>query len=247
MKVIYAIINLKNGKKYIGSTTNFSRRKVKHLYLLNKGEHHSLSLQHSWNKNISNDYVFHVIEKLSENEDMYIKEQYYLDLYKTYDKKYGYNMSKLVKGVYTTYKTVYQFDFNGNLIKEFPDCTTAADSLNIDNSGLSKCARGKYRFYGGFIWSYDKNISQERINLAKNPIKRSIESRKKMSESAKNRTDKLKPILQYDLNNNFIKEWGSTTELVKEKKYSNGYISDCLNGKHSKAYGYIWKFKNKNE
>ena len=47
MKVIYMIINLKNGKKYIGSTTNFSRRSKNHFYELKNKVHHSISLQNS--------------------------------------------------------------------------------------------------------------------------------------------------------------------------------------------------------
>jgi len=245
MKVIYAIINLINGKKYIGSTTNFSRRKKTHLSKLNKQNHHSLSLQHSWNKNKPENYKFIILELLDQTVNKFEKEQYWLDYYKSYDKKYGYNMCKFAHGPHgrNNIKIVYQFDLNGNLLNEFENCQIAADLLNIDNSGLSKCARGKYRFYGGFIWSYDKELSKERINLANNPSKRSIESKIKMSNSAKNRTDNLKPIIQYDLEGNFIKEWVSTSELVKEKKYSNGYISDCLHGKHKKAYNFIWKFK----
>lgn len=47
MQVIYMILNLKNGKKYIGSATNFQRRKTKHLYQLKNNKHHSISLQQS--------------------------------------------------------------------------------------------------------------------------------------------------------------------------------------------------------
>ena len=98
MKVIYMIINLTNNKKYIGSTTNFSRRKVKHLWMLNSNRHHSISLQHSWNKSIPENYKFIILEKLSELDNKFEKEQFYLDFYKTYDKKYGYNIAKYAEG-----------------------------------------------------------------------------------------------------------------------------------------------------
>jgi hypothetical protein len=53
--------------------------------------------------------------------------------------------------------------------------------------------------------------------------------------------DKIsKPILQYDLEGNFIKEWPSTTEA---KKHHKGDIGACCLGKQKTAGGYIWKYK----
>ena len=248
MKCIYAIINLKNGKKYIGSTTNFSRRKKKHLNMLKKNIHHSKSLQHSYNKNKLEDFKFIIIKKLDDSVDMYKEEQYFLDKFNTYTKGIGYNMSKIAKGIYIEYKKVYQYSFDGKLIKIFDDCRKASDEVQCDNSGLSKCARGKYRYYGGFVWIYEDALDtlEDRLYLANNKPRVSSETRKKMRN--KKLGLYLKPIIQYSLDDEFIKEWGSTTELCKEKGYSNGYISDCLNDKHEKAYGYKWKFKNeKNE
>ena len=49
-----------------------------------------------------------------------------------------------------------------------------------------------------------------------------------------------KPILQYDLNGNFIKEWPSATDVGKE---ANDNICKCLKGKRKSAYGYKWKYK----
>ena len=54
----------------------------------------------------------------------------------------------------------------------------------------------------------------------------------------------LKPIVQYTLEGEFIKEWKGTSEACKELGFSNGQISDCLHGKHEQARGYKWEFKN---
>lgn len=246
MKCIYAIINLKNGKKYIGSTTNFSRRKKGHLYKLRKNKHHSKSLQHSYTKHGEDFFKFIILKTIPLQEDMFIEEQKYIDKFKSADRKFGYNMLRIVNdpGSSIVHKKVYQYSFDGKLIKIFDDCTQAADEAKCDNSGLSKCARGKYRYYGGFVWIYEDALDtlEDRLYLANNKPKVSSKTRKKMRN--KKLGLYLKPIIQYSLDDEFIKEWGSTTELCKEKGYSNGYISDCLNGKHEKAYGYKWKFKN---
>jgi hypothetical protein len=58
------------------------------------------------------------------------------------------------------------------------------------------------------------------------------------------------PVLQYDLKDNFIKEWeskGQAAEWVKEQtgKTSNlvSQIKDCILGRQKTAFGYKWKYK----
>lgn len=244
MNVIYAIVNLKTGKKYIGSSTNFSRRKYKHIRTLRKNIHHSQRLQNSWNKHGEEAFRFVILEKITDNRDIKQVEQVYLDTYRPFDKDKGYNMSSdSVAPTRGKGRTLYQFSMNGEFINKYNSSLEAGEDNNCDPSSILKCAKGKYRYYRGYIWSFDEILPGERVIKANSPCRRTLESRKKMSEKAKQRTDLKKPILQYDLNGNFIKEWESTSILVKETNYSNGYISDCLHGKHKKAYGYIWKFK----
>ena len=95
MKIwIYQIKNKVNNKIYIGSTTNLERRWENHIHQLKNNIHHSIKLQIAWNKYGEDNFEFSIIEEFnSDNEDdKYIKEQYYLDLYEPYTDK-GYNMS----------------------------------------------------------------------------------------------------------------------------------------------------------
>lgn len=52
-----------------------------------------------------------------------------------------------------------------------------------------------------------------------------------------------KEILQYDLKNNFIKEYESACMASRETNICRSCISDCCNGKLKIAGGYIWRFK----
>lgn len=52
-----------------------------------------------------------------------------------------------------------------------------------------------------------------------------------------------KKVLQYDLNNNFIKEWDSLISIEKTLNISASNISKCCLNKKYTAYGYIWKYK----
>ena len=61
------------------------------------------------------------------------------------------------------------------------------------------------------------------------------------TEEAKRK--KSKPIIQYDLDGNFIKEWLSATEAAKSLGKDKSNICICCKGKTKYAYGYIWKYK----
>lgn len=58
-----------------------------------------------------------------------------------------------------------------------------------------------------------------------------------------NRQYQSKPVLQYDLEGNFIKEWKSIMECGRNG-FSDGNISSCCQGKRKKHKGFIWKYKN---
>lgn len=52
-----------------------------------------------------------------------------------------------------------------------------------------------------------------------------------------------KTILQFDLNNRFIKEWNSAKEASKYYNILNTGISQCCNGHLRSSGNFIWKFK----
>lgn len=53
-----------------------------------------------------------------------------------------------------------------------------------------------------------------------------------------------KPIIQYDLKGNFIKEWMSGKNAAHCLNISQGNINNVCNGKRLSAGGYKWNFKN---
>lgn len=51
---------------------------------------------------------------------------------------------------------VYQYDLEGNFVREFESLTEAAKSCNSVTTNISKCCKGNFHTAGGFIWRYDK-------------------------------------------------------------------------------------------
>ena len=55
---------------------------------------------------------------------------------------------------------------------------------------------------------------------------------------------KNKRTVQFSLDGEYIKEWKSVADIVKECNYGQSNISACCLGRKKSAYGYIWKYKN---
>jgi hypothetical protein len=51
-----------------------------------------------------------------------------------------------------------------------------------------------------------------------------------------------RPVLQYTLSGEFVKEWPSMME-AERNGFCHGNVSPCCLGRRKSAYGYIWKFK----
>ena len=53
---------------------------------------------------------------------------------------------------------------------------------------------------------------------------------------------KSKPVFQYDLEGNFIKEWESAAECGRNG-FHQAHIIDCCKGKYKQHKGFIWRYK----
>lgn len=90
---VYCIQNTLNSKRYIGSASkSLKLRMKKHLDRLNMGLHPNEHLQNAWNKYPSGTFSFSVLERCHPDNCLKL-EQKYIDLYKSYDRNYGYNKS----------------------------------------------------------------------------------------------------------------------------------------------------------
>jgi group I intron endonuclease len=90
---IYSIINLINGKRYIGSSLRIPKRFNEHRNELRRGVHKNPYLQNSWNKNGPDKFKFEVIEQCDVLK-LIEREEYWIEFYKTYEEETGYNLSR---------------------------------------------------------------------------------------------------------------------------------------------------------
>lgn len=87
MAVIYSLINLANGKRYIGRTKNPRQRISNHLTAL-KGRYHKNPLI---NKDSDCMFGFEILEENVPFLDESNREVHYILEYRTFDERYGYN------------------------------------------------------------------------------------------------------------------------------------------------------------
>lgn len=96
MRGIYKITQTATGKFYIGSSRDIYARWDEHRSSLRRGKHHSKRLQNAWNKYGADAFQFELVEACEQCDgaQLLIREQYWLDSTKCYDKKIGFNIAR---------------------------------------------------------------------------------------------------------------------------------------------------------
>ena len=109
---------------------------------------------------------------------------------------------------------------------------------NIQFTGSEGCSRmsqeTKNKISSQHVGKPKSTITKNRISESRKGIKFSENTKIKMS------LVKQKPIYQYDLEDNFIKEWVGATTASKELNISKNGIQHVLYGKRLTAGGFKW-------
>ena len=215
MTGIYQIKSKINNKIYIGSAIYFKNRWALHKKSLINNKHHSIYLQNHFNKYGLDDLEFIILE-VCDKSNLIVKEQFYID------------------------------KFN----PEFNMCKIAGSALGIKRSEetkekVRKANLGlKHPEWRNKIKSKSQGGENHWTKFKEIPF--SKESKTKMSNSHKKLYEngyvhpRIKSIIQYDLNDNYIQEWISISAAIKV--YGKG-IQNNLNNKTKTAYGYKWRYK----
>lgn len=216
---IYKVTNIINGKVYIGRSVDIGTRWKRHIWDSNNPSSKEYnSLFHKDLREFGKDkFDFEILEECEE-ELLNEKEKYWINYFGSTDNNYGYN--SMEGGSYISQKTVYQYDFNGNLLNTYKSTREAARINNCSSSHISKCCLGKIPSLKGYLWSYE------------------LRNDMKYTPKPGNR----KTVYQYDLNNNLIGIYESTMEAERITGCNHRHISECCNGKLATHGGFIWSY-----
>jgi group I intron endonuclease len=228
---IYKITNPK-GKVYIGQAVNIDRRKQ--VY---EGLYPSLKKQPKIYNSIKKygwkNHIHELIEECS-TEQLNEKEIYW--------KKYFIDNFGWKDALFCNL-----YDTGGG-----PKSESTKEKISQNKKGTKGYPKGVKRpsNFGESLKSEERNKKIGEGNKGKKKpqtgiklkgIPKTEQHKQNISNSSRGKTRNNKPILQYDLEGNFIKEWISRTEA--KKWLGPGDIAGCLSGKQKQAGGYVWKFK----
>lgn len=144
---IYKIINKVTNEKYVGQTTNFSRRIKDHLSKLRSNSHINPKLQASWNKYGEENFIIEKEQFDLTKEELNEKERQ--EIIKEDSFNNGFNLTFGGDGGNTRGKISFEdfcFIYFGNL--KYDGLTNrTAKNKNIDSSTVSSIKRGQ-----AYIW-----------------------------------------------------------------------------------------------
>ena len=120
---IYQIINIINGKYYVGSSIDIAKRISIHLHHLRTNKHHSILLQRAWNKYGEENFKFNIIEEVANQSELVKIEQKWIDASNCCNSKFGYNLHPIAgssRGIKRTEKQIRAMSerLTGRIISE---------------------------------------------------------------------------------------------------------------------------------
>lgn len=216
---IYKIINIYNGKLYLGKSLLIKYRWKKHLWALKKGVHVNNHLQSAYNKYGSENFLFEILEYCCKSK-VCQREKYWIKKLKSCNPLFGYNKTKGGDGLVAT-----------DEIKE----KISKSLLGIKHSTERKLNQRV------------SQLGKKKSDLTKNLLsKLQIENYINNPERAKSQGKyRRKSIQQFSLKNKLVKTFISAREAERETGVDISSITKCCNNKgyYKSAGGFIWKYK----
>lgn len=131
------------------------------------------------------------------------------------------------------YKSVLQYDLNGNFLKEW-DCSSDVNKNGFSSGAVLKCCRNnqnnKLLFkFKDYMWFFKYNNYPHKIGSYIN---------NKAFGNSKLESRKIK---QYTIDNKYIDTFNS--KELKKKGFNNKTIYRCCNGKLKTTQGFKWKWE----
>ncbi|RPH25970.1 MAG: hypothetical protein EHM93_19770 [Bacteroidales bacterium] len=182
---VYIITNIKNGKRYVGSSRNIYHRLRRHLSNLRKNIHGNPKLQEDFNIYGEDIFISSIVTS-TPSAELLKEEQDYIDklnpeyniiqdcLTNTPSMEMCAKISRTVKekvalGLIVPpdktrfRKKVFQFDLEGNYITSYISVEEAAKINNVFPESISAICRGDNRSkrVGNYIYSYSETINIE--------------------------------------------------------------------------------------
>ncbi|WP_277232995.1 hypothetical protein [Romboutsia timonensis] len=256
--VIYKVTNIITGQVYIGQTTK--KRGFYGRYYHKGKDAERLYKYHNYYKskygNRYNDRLLNSLKKYGwqnfevsktfdiafSKVELNIKEQIWINYYKSNDRKYGFNNelggnnspisddtkikmreSSLPKNI----DYILQIDEFNNILNRFPSYQVAADSTGIGRTQITNNVTGAKKTCHGYVFIRESNFDENFIN----PLQR---------HKINIKSDNIKYILQIDKDNNIINRFVSYQEASEITGIEVSQIARNVSGARKSCHGFVF-------
>ena len=232
---LYCHTNKINGKKYIGISVQSPSRRWKSNGEGYKGcpKFYNAIQKYGWDN-----FDHEILLTQLTHEDANKKEQEYIAQYDTINNGYnilvgGFDCSQNGNHVYFQTKPINQYSLNKKLICSWDSAMDVERILGYNHSTINTCCRREIYTAHGYIWRYQDDCDDINDLIIKNIY---------CQHNTFN--TQQRPINQYDLDGNLLKQWNSIDEASKSFNKANTAILNCCDrkGRMKSAYGYQWRY-----
>jgi group I intron endonuclease len=199
---IYAFQNKNDGKVYIGSSKKLADRIRSHINMLKSGTHHSPHFQYAWNNYGPEMFNLIILEIVNEPDSLVTREQYWINLYQSYNCKYGYNIAPTAGNTLGVKMSEQAKQKMSNVRKgrKFSEEHKQKISIALKGRQFKQESIEKMRkSLTGRKLSIEHVEKMKKNMLGKNTGKRSSDICKKISEACKGRTPHNRKLTENDV------------------------------------------------
>lgn len=216
------MITSPSGRQYVGQTINVKKRILAYKFK-SKNYQGTIIILRSIKKYGWESHVFEIIEEVS-NDMLDERERHWIEEYKTYIHKYlkerGLNLKEGGSG---------EGSIGAKWMHDVERRKNHSKKVSGENNGM----------YG------KKHSNETKDTIGKKAKKRNLDDGRVIPEwgAEKGREIIRKPVLAYNLNGIFLREYKSVTEAATSLGLDISCVAKVCAGKHSKAKGFIFRYK----
>lgn len=235
------ISNKIDGKSYVGKSNNVRVRLIDHRCSLKRswrGKDVNRYLYAAVKKHGIDNFTFVLIEQLECSTEMQLsdRELFWIDHYKTCDRRFGYNLRRDSSTLTVTHPETCAIHATNNKGGGNPNYGNKwSDQMKADMSMKIKKAHADGR-YGEAFRNKQKAVQSARWDAASQVDR--------LAHGCATSTGKqaLYDFGQYDFDGNLLNQWSSVEAIIignSEYKWQNIYAA--CNGNKPSAYGFMWR------
>lgn len=237
---IYKWLNKTNNKNYVGQSKDLHFRKLD--FKCFNTDYAGDLINNARKKYNSSDYWDYEILEYCTKEDLDNREIYYINYYKSDDRRFGYNLNKggcgnkgyelsetarnkIINSDYNIKrsKPIYQINEDGVIVNKFRNANEIETKLGFQHFNILQCCKNVYKQFYGYKWLYVEDYKEDKDYSFK---------------YSKNRK-----ILQYNLEGELINIWDNLTTAAKSLNITKTAINNVIKHKMNTCLNYIFCYE----